>query len=373
MKICVIGNPNSPHTVRWIHGFKGRHEITLLADRHPSTLFDKSVQCYDLSPSRPIPKIRYLEMALKLKNLLRKIQPDLLIAHGVASAGWLGALSGFHPFLLTAHGSDLMLLEKRSLLHQLSTRISVRTADYLTCVSDTLTEKSLKLGVPQNRVQTIYLGIDTNTFAPGNREIARAKSGLIGRPIIFHLRPLRSIYNPLVIARAIPEVLKSFPDAQFIIPTFNAEPEIKSAFEKNLASQNASGAVHWLPPLHDDAEIAGYLVASDAAVSVASSDGTPKSVQEAMACEIPTIAGDIPALRAWIRPGETGVLVPLNDHMALSHAIVSVLQSPGAGQMLGKSARQDIIERADVRKTTMQYEALFLALTQNKPGYSTIR
>jgi glycosyltransferase involved in cell wall biosynthesis len=167
----------------------------------------------------------------------------------------------------------------------------------------------------------------------------------------------------MVLAQAIPEILCAFPNALFLFPTQNADPVIQNQINSFLHEKRIKNVI-WLPSQDRDEEIARYLNASKVAVSLASSDGTPKSVQEAMACEVPTIAGDIPSLRNWITPGRNGLLVALNDPHALAKAVISVLQAPDYGRKLGQQARVDIIERAEIRKTFAQYAALYASLTQ---------
>lgn len=74
------------------------------------------------------------------------IRPDVLHAHQVASAGWLAAAAGYHPWLVTAWGSGLLLGVARLPLQRQLARWAPGRADYVTCVSVQLVERPKALG-----------------------------------------------------------------------------------------------------------------------------------------------------------------------------------------------------------------------------------
>lgn len=84
-----------------------------------------------------------------------------------------------------------------------------------------------------------------------------------------------------------------------------------------------------------------------------------RSLAEAMAHGVPCIASDIPSLRAWIAPGETGRLVPPGDPTALAEAIVGVLRSQEEANALGDRARDFVLRRCDPERETDLLAALY--------------
>ena len=55
-------------------------------------------------------------------------------------------------------------------------------------------------------------------------------------------------------------------------------------------------------------------------------EGLPKSLLEAASCGRPLIATDVPGCREIVIEGQTGILVPLNDDIALANAIARLLR-----------------------------------------------
>ena len=130
MRLCFISNPNSIHTQRWVHYFAGRgHEVHLIGDKPPAAAPPPGIHFYDLTSQTNARKLRYLLWSQQVRRLMQTIQPDVLHAHQVASAGWLGAAAGWHPFLVTSWGSDLLVGPRRSWVQRQLARWVLRQAD----------------------------------------------------------------------------------------------------------------------------------------------------------------------------------------------------------------------------------------------------
>ena len=99
--------------------------------------------------------------------------------------------------------------------------------------------------------------------------------------------------------------------------------------------------------MSSDREIARFYQSADLAVSVASSDGKPISVQEAMACGTPLILGDIPAFHNWVTNEKEALLIPVNDANALANAIIRLLSERELQAILVKNALKYIQHHAD--------------------------
>jgi glycosyltransferase involved in cell wall biosynthesis len=60
--------------------------------------------------------------------------------------------------------------------------------------------------------------------------------------------------------------------------------------------------------------MASYYQAADVCVSVPSSDSSPRSVWEAMACGCPVVVSDLPWVRELITPDREAIVVPVEAH-----------------------------------------------------------
>jgi glycosyltransferase involved in cell wall biosynthesis len=350
MKLCIIGDPNIVHVRRWLRYFSTRHDVYFFGLRPTEVSLPENVVIFDLTSITNVQKIKYLVWAGVLRHRIKNIKPDVVHAHWISGAGWIGASSGFHPLQVTVHGSDLMVLPNKSRLAKLLAKWVLRKSDYITCVSQRIFEEAMNLGVDVDKLELIRLGIDTSVFKPAaDPDEVRHKLGLDDNPIVASIRAMTPLYNPLDIAHAIPLILDRIPDVRFIVQTYKSSPELLSQFETIVRDGGAAESVQYVAELADDSEIAQIYQVSDVAISVASSDGTPISVQEAMACGCAMVLGDIPAFQNWVTNGKEAVLIPLNDVEQLAASVVSLLEDPNRRKQLSSIAQEYVNENADSR------------------------
>jgi glycosyltransferase involved in cell wall biosynthesis len=66
---------------------------------------------------------------------------------------------------------------------------------------------------------------------------------------------------------------------------------------------------------------------------------------EALACGVPVVASDVGGVREWLRPSETGLLVPPNDSSALAVAVKRLLDDGGLRQTMSRAGADLILRR----------------------------
>lgn len=365
MRLCFVANPNSVHVQRWVRYFAGRgHELHVINARRTPAPPLPGVAVYQARIPN-IPRLRNLALGLAIRRLVRRIRPDVLHAHQVSPDGWLAAMAGFHPLLITAWGSDLFLGPKVGTRFSVLIRWALRRADYVTCVSDSLAQVARALGADPGRLEVAPWGIDTGTFYPAEPDPAlRAEIGLEPGPVVLTIRAMRPVYNPLDVARAMPLVLDRVPDAQFVIRTYGHQPELLGRFRSTVREMGAAAAVRYVGDLPDDRAIANLYRLADVAVSVPSSDGMPLSVLEAMGCGAVPVLSDLPSLREWVRDGREGLFVPLGDVEAIAAAIVRLVADEPLRREMRAQGQELIRSHADSRVWMARAEAIYERLHQ---------
>ena len=73
-------------------------------------------------------------------------------------------------------------------------------------------------------------------------------------------------------------------------------------------------------------------------------EGSATGLLEAAATGRPLVATDIPGCRLFVRDGENGLLVPLNDPLALSKALEKLVCNPEIRQKMGSAGRKLVLE-----------------------------
>ena len=216
MKLVYLADGRSIHTQRWVRYFvKQRHEVHLLT-------FDpvniKGAVVHTM-PRRGSAFLTFLSAILQVRWLLKKIRPDILHAHYVYGYGWLGALAGFHPFILSPWGSDIALSPQYPHLWRWLTQFTIRKADKVSAVNPPLIQQLIKLGCAKKQLLPLRISsVDTSRFNPNAASKAFRRSlAKDNEPIILSARYLKPEYHVDVIIRAMPLILERVKSAKLVI------------------------------------------------------------------------------------------------------------------------------------------------------------
>lgn len=368
LRLCFVGDPRSIHTVRWVRFFAGRgHEVALVSAHPPRN--ELKVDIYQpLSAAGHVHGTRILTNILELRRFLRKSKPDILHAHYINEAGWLCALSGFRPFVLTAWGSDVYVAPRASVLARVLSPFAVRRADCVTADSlDQVTELR-RMGAPHDAARVVGWGVDLEMFAGRSGGSWRAKHGIAeDRTVILSPRRWIANSNVPVVIDAFARVHRERDDVLLILK--DAEDSVgarRGGIESRIRNSGIEAATLVIGEIPEE-DLPGLYSAADITVSVCSTDGTPVSVLEAMASRSVVVAGDLPSLREWVRDGDTGLLVPIGDVEALAAQLLRLVGSVGLRRKLSQAARRVVEERADRAKNLTKMEHIYRQLINLAP------
>ena len=97
-------------------------------------------------------------------------------------------------------------------------------------------------------------------------------------------------------------------------------------------------------------------------------EGFGLAVIEAMRARVPVVCSDAGPLREIVVDGETGLLVPPRDPVALAAAILKVLESPALAAKLADRARAHADERFALERMVDETHAYYLATLAGSDG-----
>jgi glycosyltransferase involved in cell wall biosynthesis len=95
-------------------------------------------------------------------------------------------------------------------------------------------------------------------------------------------------------------------------------------------------------------DVPAVLEGADAVVLTSRSEGSPRSVVEAMAAGRPVLASRVGGLPELITPGETGLLVDAEDVDGIARMLVWLRDHPHERIAMGARARRDVARRFDI-------------------------
>jgi glycosyltransferase involved in cell wall biosynthesis len=95
--------------------------------------------------------------------------------------------------------------------------------------------------------------------------------------------------------------------------------------------------IEWLGHVADVREV--WARAAIAVLPSSYGEGVPKSLLEAASCARPIAASDMPGCREVVLPGETGLLVPAHDVVALARAVATLVGDAALRRRMGEAGR----------------------------------
>lgn len=354
MKICFLAGANSAHSHRWIGYFAERgYEIHWISLMPSIETISKKISFYDIGPLSTSP-INVSIQALKARNLIKKIKPDILHVHSAGTYGLIGALTGFHPLAITVWGSDVLLSTgiKKKLVKFVLTK-----ADLLTCDGDNTTSALINFGVRPEKIHRNYWGVDILKFKPMPPDADLKKEFFdLKSPIVISLRSLEPIYDIQSLIKSVPLVLKEMPDTKFIIAGDGSQ---RKYLQEIVISLDISKAVKFIGYVSSQ-QLPNYFNIADVYVSTSLSDsGLAASTAEAMACGLPVIITDFCDNKKWVKNGENGFVVPLSNSEILAEKIVFLLKNRPLRKLFGECNVKIIEEKNNYYKEMKKMEELY--------------
>jgi len=369
MKICYVADGASIHTQRWVNYFaKKGHEVHLICWKLMPG-YDENIHIHLLT--RLAPKIwavsQYLSALLwifQTRHLVKKINPDIVDGHFITVYGFLAACSCFHPLVVSAWGSDILVQPKRNPLSKFTTKYALKKADTIICLFpiDVAKEQITELGIDSNKIRTLLLGVDTAEFNQSRHDdqIRRTLGIESSQPIVISTRALAPIYNVETLVKAISLVLAEIPQAKFVIAGTGEQQSYLEELARVQGISNSTKFIGWIPRT----ELPKYLSSADIYVSSSLSDGTSNSLLEAMACELAPIVTDIPANQPWINDGENGFLFPTKDYKTLASKIIYLLNNEEVRENFSRRSREIVQNKAEQQTEMKKLERVYHELVK---------
>jgi glycosyltransferase involved in cell wall biosynthesis len=352
MRICFISHGQFTHIGAYLDYFKAAgHTVSFIS---LSPTHERGVPTYNTGfgtkYSASKGKWKYPLSALRSRWLIKKLKPDIVHAHYATSGGLASLVCGFHPIVVTVHGSDLMLGMKSRVWKRLLPVI-FNNADCINTVSDALKDMTLQLGVPLNKIQTLTLGIDTNKFY-FSEHLPISK----GQPLqLICTRQMEKHYGHTTIIKAL-GILKRH-GIDFHI-TFVGEGSQKNELERLVKNGDLADRAYFLGTI-DNYQLPEILHKNDVYLSASLRDGTSLSLLEAMATGIFPVVSNIKANSAWIRHGKDGFLHEVGNADDLANCILQLLDQPEIAKEARKRNRKHVVEKGDRSKNMKQLNLIY--------------
>lgn len=290
-KLLLIGSSNgNAHIRNYYELIKDHFDEVLIVTNIPIDYCNHKVVGFGLKDL-----LKLFGSIKAVKAIIGTYQPDIIHAHQSNVYGYVAAKAnqGKYPLVLTAWGSDVLILPDTNFFNKYIVRTALKRANYITADARFMGDKIQKL---TGRTDTVIanFGID----------ISLSEENEPKENLIYSNRLHNELYNIDKIISGASDFLRNHEDWKIIIgANGDKTEELKLLAEKNLPSGSYS-----FPGFLSREENKAIYLRSHIYVSIPSSDGTAISLLEAMAYGCVPIVSDLPANREWIENDENGVI-----------------------------------------------------------------
>ena len=366
LRICEVGTgslPVVPHVTggveKFVHYLSSAlcelgHEVTLLDMPYayrPKVSYDlKEVPLifknYGNLPVRVLHGLSFgYSVRGQLGKLIRHERYGVINFHDqfTASFGMQLAKRMRLPSVFTLHNplwSDVSSC--RSALNKLKFLIErkvEKNIDLLICLSQTVAANVTSfLGVDRSKVSVVPIGVDDSWFImPRIDPSIRRKYAPNDEFVVLHVGRIASYKNQLVIARAIPNVVREFQNVKFVFVGPVGSPSYFRMVMRTLKNVGAKNHVVFAGQV-PFSELRQLYYLADVFVLPSLQENMPQALLEAMAAGRPLISSSIASLKEHLPNGKS-ILISPSDHKALAMAIIKLLRNPYLRDILGQRAR----------------------------------
>ena len=267
-----------------------------------------------------------LTMVLRLRKILRDLQPDILHTHLIHADLYglmAGKLARIPTIIASRHNDDRF--RYRPLIQRLS-QVMWRLSDGGIAISDAIKHFTLNIeGASESKIDTIHYGIKyrwiTDSEIRSAQNSLRKELNLTNETMILgmvcRLVEQKGIRYALVAFRGIYD---EFPQAHLIIA---GDGELAEELHSQTQLLGISDRVHWLG-WREDAQ--AIFASMDIFLLPSLWEGFGLVLLEAMSMRVPIIASRVSAIPEIVENGITGLLVEPRNTDELSKAMLCLLE-----------------------------------------------
>lgn len=239
-------------------------------------------------------------------------------------------------------------------------------ADKILAVSNAIKNILIADGVPSDKVETIYSGIDVRAFEPDDKgKAVRSELGLdFEKVLVTMVAALAPHKDPLTFFRASELLADRYPQAVFLlIGAGELWNDLQNAVHKS--------------PLKDRFLMLGFrndikhiLAASDIFCMSSKMEGLCTSILDAMAMAKPVVATRAGGIPEVVVDGVTGWLTPIRNPSAMAEKIADLIDGSEQRLIMGKAGRKRVETVFDIRETVRKTAAVYENLLSGTEGTS---
>ena len=306
------------------------------------------------------------EVHVKLFKLLRRLRPAILHTYNLGTIEYqaVALLAGVPVRIHAEHGRDASDPQGLNRKHNLLRRLLANVIDRYVPVSNDLAHwLDTTVRLPNRKVETIINGVDTERFHAGAQVAPAAAAWRAdGAFVIGAVGRLQDVKNHACLIDAFARLRARIPDQKLRLVLVGDGP-LRARLEEQAAASGAGSDIVFAGAHADVAAVLGGF-SLFALPSIA--EGTPVTLLEAMASELPVVASRVGGIPEVVSDGVHGSLVPAGDPEALAQALAAYVRNPDLAAAHGRAARERIEHKYSMAAMLAAYLGLYDRLCKSK-------
>lgn len=224
------------------------------------------------------------------------------------------------PHMVIVGGSDVLLLPQPP--GRRNTVVNVlRSSQAVVTVSNGLRQAVINFGVPEERVHTIYQGVDARIFRPNRQQDARSRLGLSGaRARLLWVGRMVDVKALHILVEGCVELQLRGTEFELVIV---GDGPLRAETATMIENKGLQSRVRFVGAVGHD-QLADWYSAADLTVLSSWSEGLPNVLRESLACGTPFVATNVGSIREIADP-DCCALVDPGDPIGFADAVVQVL------------------------------------------------
>jgi glycosyltransferase involved in cell wall biosynthesis len=304
----------------------------------------------------------------QLHGIMRRWRPSVVHTH-LAKAGALGRAAAFRsrvPVVIhTFHGHVLQeyfsRLKNEAFLR--AERVLARRTDALVAVAPWVRDELLSMGVGrEHQWHVVPVGVDVRRLLGTRLDAAAARERLglpTEGPVVGCVGRLVPVKDHETFFEAARRVLQERPDATFVLA---GDGESRDRLQQ-AATDMLGDRVRFLGWVDD---LPSLYAAFDVVALTSKLEGTPVALIEAAAAGKPVVATNVGGVSEVVRHGNTGLLVPPKDPVAVATNVLTLLDDPEGAARMGEEGAGWVRDRFSDQRLADDLTALYDELLARK-------
>jgi glycosyltransferase involved in cell wall biosynthesis len=393
MNICILSDRIPPEhaggaeIVAWrlARGLHARgHRVHVITATHGTAFEDErdGIPCTHLHVQWPErlrwwATLRLPGLAKQLRQVLARIQPDVIHAHNIHGAlTWdsLRICREAAPVVFTAHdymsftydkltvptphqplpiGHNLRLMRLRfnPIRSAFIRRVLNEAVDVRLCLSQMHRRALAANGL--HGFEVLYNAVDAADFeaAPHDAATMRARWGVTGLPVVLAAGRLSALKGSHALLRAFEQVAQQLPQARLVLLTRRQDDV--------TVPESLRERIVWGGWLNGSELAAAYHAADVVATPSIYHDPFLLVNIEAMAARRPVVTTTWGAPPEVVQDGVTGYVVNPLDTTAFADRLLGLLTAPERARQMGEAGHQRVLERFQLSDYLDAHEAIY--------------